>query len=97
MHCQVYSLHRPSDDGRYTGHQTLEEGDDVDNEDTVEDVTANTSYEEIEEEVSPKHVRFDDGEKIRLSLYFRDSQFSAEYVHQFILQSPTDGWQITHQ
>ena len=53
----------PSDDGRYTGHQTLEEGDDVDNEEAVEDDTANTSYEEIEEEASPKHVRFDDGEK----------------------------------
>ena len=87
----------PSDDGRYTGHQTVEGGDDVDDDESVEDDTANTSYEKIQEEASPKHVCFDDGEKIRLSLYFRDSQFSAEYVRQFILQSPTDGWQITYQ
>ncbi len=87
----------PSNEGRYTVHQTLEGGDDVDDEEAVEDDTANTSYEEIEEEASAKHVRFDVGEKIRLSLYFKDSQFSAEYVHQFILQSPTDGWQITYQ
>ncbi len=32
-----------------------------------------------------------------LSLYFRNSEFSAEYVHQIILQSPIDGWQITYQ
>lgn len=62
----------PSDDGRYTGHQTVEGGDDVDDDESVEDDTANTSYEKIQEEASPKHVGFDDGEKIRLSLYFRD-------------------------
>ena len=81
--CIVEFIHSicPSNDGRYTGHQTVEGGDDVDDDEAVEDDTANTSYEEIKEEASPKHARFDDGEKIRLSLYFRNSQFSAEYVH----------------
>ena len=54
----------------------------------------NTSYEEIEEEAS---VCFDDGKKIHLTLHIRNSEFSAEYVRQIILQSPIDGWQITHQ
>ncbi len=51
-------------------------GNDVDNDEAVEDDAVNTSYEEIEEieeEASPKLVCFDDGEKIHLSLYFRNS------------------------
>ncbi len=53
----------PSNDGRYTSHQNVEGGDDVDDGEAVEDDAANTLYEEIEEETSPKHVHFNDGEK----------------------------------
>ena len=60
----------PSNDGRYTGHQAVEGGD-VDNDETEEDDepeaeeddTVNTSYEEFEEEASPKLANFNDGEK----------------------------------
>jgi hypothetical protein len=59
--------------------------DDVDNDEAEEDDepeaeeddAVNTSYEEIEDEASPKLVNFKDGEKIQFSMYFRNSQFSA--------------------
>ena len=69
----------------------------IDKDDAEEDDAVNTSYEEIEEEASPKVVHFDEGEKICLSMYFRTSQFSAEHVHQIVLESPIDGWQVSYQ
>ena len=63
--CVVKFIHSIclSDYGRYTGHQTVEGGDDAADDETVQDDTANTLYKEIEEEASPKLVRFDGSEK----------------------------------
>ena len=87
----------PSNDGRYTGHQAAEGGGDIDKDDAEEDDAVNTSYEEIEEEASPKVVHFYEGENICLSMYFRTSPFSAEHVCQIVLESPIDGWQVSYQ
>ena len=52
-----------SNNWRYTGHQAVEEGDDVDDDESVEDDAVNTLYEEIEEEASPRLVRCDEWKK----------------------------------
>ena len=84
----------PSDDSWYTGHQAAEGGG-FDEDNAEEDDSVNTLYEEIEEDASLKVAHFN-GEKINLSMYFRTSQFSAEHVHQIVLESPIDGWQVSY-
>ena len=86
----------PSDDDQYIGHHDGEgEGGDNDNNEE-EDVLINTSFHEIEEEASPKIVHFEEGQSIRLSLYFKSSQYSAEHVCQIVLESPIKGWQVSY-
>ena len=75
----------------------LPRGGDIDEDDAEEDDAVNTSYEEIEEEASPKVVHYNEGEKVPLSMHFRTSQFSAEHVHQIVLESHIDGWQVSYQ
>ena len=56
----------------------------------------NTSFHDIEEEASPKVVHFEEGQTIRLSLFFKSSQYSAEHVHRIVLKSPIEGWQVSN-
>ncbi len=87
----------PSNDGQYSGHRDAEgEGGD---DDSIEEEnnTFNNSFHEIEEEASPKVVHFEEGQAIRLSMFFKTSQFSAEHVCQIVLESPIKRWQVSYQ
>ena len=80
----------PSNDGQYTGHGDAEgEGGDDDNIEEDNDAV-NNSFHEIEEEASPEVVHFEEGQTIRLSMFFKTSQFSAEHVCQIVLVSPIE-------
>jgi len=87
----------PSKDSQYTGHRDVEgEGGDDNNIEEDNDAV-NNSFHEIEEEASPKVVHFKEGQAIRLSMFFKTSQFSAEHVHQIVLESYIKGWQVSYQ
>ena len=86
----------PSDDGQYTGHRDAE-GDDCDDNNTDDDDDlVNSSFQEIEDEASPKIVDFEGGQRIRLSLHFKSSHYNAEQVRQIVLESPIEGWQVSY-
>jgi len=61
----------PSDDGQYTGHRDAEGDDCDDNNNDDDDDLVNSSFQEIEDEASPKIVDFEGGQRIRLSLHSR--------------------------
>ena len=61
----------PSDDGQYTGHRDAEGDDCDDNNNDDDDDLVNSSFQEIEDEASPKIVDFEGGQSIRLSLNFK--------------------------
>jgi hypothetical protein len=86
----------PSEDGQYTGHRDAE-GDDGDDEtDEQDNDIVNTSFQDIEEEASPKIVDFEGGQRISLSLHFKSTQYNAEHVRQIVLDSPIEGWQVSY-
>ena len=92
-----FSLICPSDDSQYTGHRDAE-GEGGDDNNIVEDNDAvNSSFHQIEQEASPKVVHFKEGQTIHLSMFFKTSQFSAEHIHQIVLESPIKGWQVSYQ
>ena len=100
-HCALSSSSAPSVPVMMVGTlvTNLLGGDAVDDDKAVEDDAVNSSYEEIEDQGGSfsKACSFWWWWKICLSLHFRNSEFSADYVRQVILQSPIDGWQITYQ
>ena len=94
---RVICLICPSDDSQYTGHRDAKgEGSDDDNIEEDNHAVHN-SFHEIEEEASPKVVHFEEGQTIHLSMFLKTSQFSAEHVHQIVLESPIEGWQVSYQ
>ena len=68
----------------------LQRGDDIDDEGAEEDGAVNLHMRKLRR----KHLSI---LFILMLLCFSNSQFSAEHVHQFDLESPTDGWQIAFQ
>ena len=32
-----------------------------------------------------------------MSMFFKTNEFSAEHVHQIVLESPIEGWQVSYQ